>query len=178
MTQNQRKAIWILVLLALIGSLRLGCKYYLYDSGTVGSVAEVQHIYHRAGASLATVYSDSIVQHFPFKGRINWNLLLFRARSVSLSGMVDTNRLAEFMNNHPAVKFLHIGKSKDGVDFTGSPDGIPAYDSAGRPNTWHKVYFQLERAVGERPVIIIGDVDIDSGVGKLTALESQYLNKQ
>jgi hypothetical protein len=133
--------------------------------------------------TLAVIYTNSIIQNFPFEGRINWNLSLFRDYSVSLSGMVDTNKLAAFSRNHPTVGFLRFGKSKDGIDVTDDyTNGITAYGSTSIPNanyiTWHEVYFQFEQGVGEHSVIIIGDVDFDSGRGKLSAHISQYLNKQ
>jgi hypothetical protein len=182
MSQKQSKTIWVFVLLVLIATLRIGCKHYIYDSGTADGVTELQHIYQRAGTPLAVIYTNSIIQNFPFEGRINWNLSLFRDYSVSLSGMVDTNKLAEYISNHPTISFLRFGKSKDGIDVTGDTNGITAYGSTSIPNakdiTWHKVYFQFEQGVGEYSVIIIGDVDFDSGLGKLSAHESEYLNKQ
>lgn len=185
MLQKQRKIIWTLGLLAIVVGLRTACKYGYSDKGTTENIAELKNIYRRGGAPLAAAYTNTVIQKFPFSGRINWNLSLFRNPSLSLSGIVDTNNLVGFINLHSTIHFLWHGKSKDGVEVMGSGDGSDVdgvVNSEKFPNikdvTWQKVYFQFEQAVGEHSVIIQGNIDLNTQAGDVSAVISEYGNQR
>jgi len=53
----------------------------------------LQKVYGKVGGPIASTFTNSLIQQFPFDGPIDWKIIFFKEPMVFLNGRVDTNAL-------------------------------------------------------------------------------------
>jgi hypothetical protein len=106
--------ITIRVILLLVAAFGIFCVYsvaslFIPRHGEAARVSDLQRAFSKAGPEIAAVFTNSLIQKFPFDGVIEWRLILFKDPMLSLDGQVDTNALPEFISANPGTEFLDSG---------------------------------------------------------------------
>lgn len=159
----------ILLLVAISGIYVVFCvlSALIPRHGTVASVSDLQRVFNKAGPEIAVTFTNSLIQNFPFAGKVNWELGLFKMRHVTLSGKVDTNALHQFVISHPSTLFAWSGVDKNGQNW-GTAESWPLGEKNPRI-IWHSVSFKLDPAGGGYAAVIQGDVEFPSSMGTVTS---------
>ena len=154
----------IIIVLALGAIIfRWGFRTFIYDHGTATSVSALQNVYQRAGPEIAATFTNSLIQRFPFEGKMDWRLAFIKAPQVWLSGRVDTNAFRQFVNSHPSTRFVWSGVDKNGQNWFASEDWPSAEENA--RIIWDRVSFKVEPDGGPWAAFIEGEVVFPSCVG-------------
>jgi hypothetical protein len=114
-------------------------KPFLGEHGSAGDVAALEKVYRKAGPLIATTFTNSLIQKFPFDGPVNWKLIFFKDTHVILLGKVDTNRLHQFISDNPSTQFVW-----DGIDTNGENYGEVGWPEAKifPTTTWTNLFFR------------------------------------
>jgi hypothetical protein len=123
--------------------------------GAVANVSDLRNIYAKVGGPIAAVATNSLIQQFPFDGPISWRIILFKDPIVFLNAKTDTNRLHQFISNHPDTTFLWSGAGGE------VEDGWPA-GSHYPSTTWTNIWFEKDWVVEGYEVNTEGKVDLRS----------------
>ena len=85
----------LLILAVVIGTGVLYCIWMVFipHRGTVNSVPMLQKVYGKVGGPIASTFTNSLIQQFPFDGPIDWKIIFFKEPMVFLNGRVDSNAL-------------------------------------------------------------------------------------
>jgi len=126
--------------------------------GTVAHVADLQPVYAKAGPRIASTFTNSLIQKFPFDGPIDWRLIFFKDTALFLSGRLDTNRLHQFIGSNPDTTFVWTSAGNEIEEGWPDDKGWPATP------TWTNVWFKTEWNVKGYPTSIEGRVDVRSGL--------------
>jgi hypothetical protein len=116
----------------------------------------LQEVYQKGGAQVASTFTNSLIQKFPFEGPIDWRLQYWKAQCIILTGKVDTNALRQFISDHPTTEFLWSGTNATGGNNV--EEGWP--DAKDYPTTsWEDMLFKTQITVGGYSAVIEGWVD-------------------
>jgi hypothetical protein len=160
-SKNQFGRIATIILAIALGMIfaRYAFKNLIYDHGTVDKVSILGKIYHKAGSNIETTFTNSLIQTFPFEGKIDWKLQFIKDPMIILTGKVDTNTLNHFVTNNSSTQFVWSGIDNKGQNWSAdgwpSPEEYPAV-------IWNSMIFKVE-GVGQYPPVIEGSVEFSSG---------------
>ena len=106
--------ITIRVILLLVAAFGIFClcsvvSLFIPRHGEATHVSDLRRAFSKAGPEIEAVFTNSLIQTFPFDGTIEWHLTLFKDPYLSLDGQVDTNALPEFVSANPGTEFLWSG---------------------------------------------------------------------
>ena len=157
------KKITVRVLLLLVAAFGVFIAYsvvsvFIPRQGTAARISDLQAVYAKAGPRIASTFTNSLIQKFPFDGPINWKLIFFKDTAVFLYGKVETNGLHQFISSHPDTRFLWMGDSNE------CEEGWPRTNKCWPATTiWTNVWFNTGWDVPGSPTSIDGRVDLRSG---------------
>ncbi|MGC9943032.1 MAG: hypothetical protein ABSE48_14470 [Verrucomicrobiota bacterium] len=77
--------------------------------GEAAHVSDLRSAFSKAGPEIEAIFTNSLIQKFPFDGTIEWRLTLFKDPYLSLDGRVDTNALRTFVSAHSGTQFYWSG---------------------------------------------------------------------
>ena len=168
--RRMSKKITIRVVLLLVTAFGVFVVYsvasvFIDRHGTVASVSDLQKVYGKAGPQIAATFTNSLIQHFPFDGPIDWKLILFKDPMVFLYGKVDTNALHQFISSHPDTRFLWSGAGNELEE--GWPSG-KEYATT----TWTNIDFRSDEVVDGYGASIQGTIDFRSRTVRILSLGS------
>jgi len=141
--------------------------------GTVASVSDLQRVFNKAGPEIAVTFTNSLVQKFPFEGKVKWELGFFKMPYVTMSGKVDTNALRQFVSDHPSTLFAWSGVDKNGQNW-GSGENWPSAEE-NATITWHSVSFKVDPAGGGYAAVIQGEVEFPSCMGTVMSWSPDWI---
>jgi hypothetical protein len=149
----------LLILAVVIGTGVLYCIWMVFipHRGTVNSVPMLQKVYGKVGGPIASTFTNSLIQQFPFDGPIDWKIIFFKEPMVFLNGRVDTNALHKFVSDNPAGQISWSGVDTNGRDW--SADSWPSASDYPAV-TWKTISFGTLH--DGRPSVIDGTVDLQS----------------
>jgi hypothetical protein len=115
--------ITIRVILLLVAAFGIFCLYsvaslFIPRHGEATRVSDLQSAFSKAGPEIEAVFTNSLIQKFPFDGAIEWRLILFKDPFLSLSGRVDTNALRTFVSANSGTQFYWSGTDTNGQDWS------------------------------------------------------------
>ena len=108
-SSNSRLALIALVVALVFFGLRWVYHVVIFDQGRVSSVAALQRPFTKAGSQIAATFTNSLIQTFPFKGEIEWQLGFIKDPMLSVAGDVDTNALHKFVSANSGIQFFWSG---------------------------------------------------------------------
>ena len=82
--------------------------------GEATRVSDLRRPFSKAGPAIEAIFTNSLIQKFPFDGPIAWRLVLFKEPMLSISGRADTNALRAFVSAHPGTQFMWTGTDAAG----------------------------------------------------------------
>ncbi len=158
--RRMSKKITIRVLLLLVAAFGAFIVYsvasvFIPRQGTAIRVSDLQAVYAKAGPRIASTFTNSLIQKFPFGGPIDWKLIFFKDTALFLSGKVDTNGLHQFISSNPDTRFLWSGAGSE------IEEGWPSAKDYST-TTWTNLWFKTEWDVQGYPTSIEGRVDLRS----------------
>ena len=159
-----------LVKLAVVGivlaiSGRIFWTSCIYDHGTAKSIPEMAKIYKKAGVLISATYTNSLVQEFPFDGKIDWQLQFIAEPLLILNGNINSNGFHSMILKNQSTRFFWTGIDKDGKEI--SPDGNFSTEAESREVVWRQMFFKATQKVQGYEACIEGSVDFASGVAVL-----------
>jgi hypothetical protein len=146
----------LIVTLGIISLLYIA-KTLVGEHGTVSSVSVLQREYNKAGPEIATTFTNSLIQKFPFDGPINWTFSFFKDPFVALSGKVDTNKLHQFIIDNPSTHFGWSGIDKNGKNWFAGDSWPTAEENS--TITWDSMFFRSPNAGTEDAEKYSGFID-------------------
>ncbi|HKW29422.1 MAG TPA: hypothetical protein VJT54_08810 [Verrucomicrobiae bacterium] len=141
--------------------------------GTVASVSDLQRVFNKAGPEIAVTFTNTLIQKFPFVGKVNWELGFFKMSYVTLSGKVDTNAFHQFVSEHPSTLFVWSGIDKNGKNW-GSAENWPS-GKGETAITWHSVSFKADPVGGGNAAVIQGEVQFPSCMGTVMSWSPDWI---
>lgn len=110
------------VILLLVAAFGIFCVYsvvslFIPRHGETTRVSDLRSAFSKAGPEIEAVFTNSLIQKFPFEGAIEWRLILFKEPILSLDGRVNTNALRPFVSTNAGTQFFWSGTdgtNKDG----------------------------------------------------------------
>jgi hypothetical protein len=156
-----KKSLIIRVVLFLVAAFGIFVVYsvvsvFIPRHGTVAHVSDLQAVYAKAGPSIGSTFTNSLLQKFPFEGPIDWKLIFFKDTALFLSGRVDTNGLHQFISSHPDTRFIWTGADSE------VEEGWPSDKVWPTTTEWTNIWFKSEWTVEGYPTSIEGSVDLRS----------------
>lgn len=156
--------ITVRVILFLVAVFVIFCLYsvvslFIPRHGEVTRVSDLRSAFSKAGPEIESIFTNSLIQNFPFDGTIEWRLILFKDPVLSLDGRVDTNALRKFVSAHTAdTKFFWSGT--DGTNQNWFADEWPTREEYPSVN-WTSMTFGTPHT-NQFGAVIDGTVDIVS----------------
>ena len=131
--------------------------FFIPRHGEAARVSDLQTAFRKAGPAIEAVFTNSLIQKFPFDGAIEWRLILFKDPFLSLDGRVDTNSLRTFIRANSGTQFYWSGTDSSGKEW--SADEWPAEDE--HPSAHWKMMFGTPHT-NQFGAVIDGTFDIVS----------------
>ena len=165
----------VIILAVAFGLNVLYCAWIMFvpHRRTVTNVSALQRVYHRAGPQIALTFTNSLIQRFPFEGKVDWELGFFKAPRVVLSGKVDTNALRQFVSDHPSILFAWSGVDKNGQNWFAA-ENWPSTEENARI-IWDSVSFQVDPVGGGYAAVIQGEVKFPSCMGWVSSWSPDWI---
>jgi len=153
----------IRVILLLIAAFGIFCLYsvvslFIPRHGEAARLSDLRSAFSKAGPGIEAVFTNSLIQEFPFTGPIAWRLTFLKDPLLSLDGRVDTNALHKFVSDNAGTQFIWSGTDISGQNW--SADEWPTeerYSSV----TWTRIIFGTPHT-NEFCAVIDGTFDIVS----------------
>jgi hypothetical protein len=121
-------------------------------------VSDLRSAFSKAGPEIEAIFTNSLIQTFPFDGAIEWRLTLFKDPYLNLYGRVDTNALRTFVSAHTNTQFFWYGT--DGTNQNWSADEWPTKEEYPSVN-WTSMSFGTPHT-NQFGAVIDGTIDIIS----------------
>jgi hypothetical protein len=155
--------ITVRVILLLVAAFGIFCVYsvvslFIPRHGEATHVSDLRSAFSKAGPEIEAVFTNSLIQKFPFDGTIEWRLTLFKEPFLSLDGRVDTNSLRTFVSANSGTQFYWLGADTNGHDW--SADEWPTKDEYPSVH-WKSIMFRTPHT-NQFGAVIDGTFDIVS----------------